>query len=66
MSTPEKLAAFLVDLAKDEEAQAEQARRLPYIPGNTVAAWRRARARELRAAAKLILDAAEPQKASAT
>lgn len=54
MTSPAQLAAFLIDLAKDEEVQAEQARRLPYIPGNTVAAWRRARARELRAAAALI------------
>ena len=38
MTSPAQLAAFLIDLAKDEEVQAEQARRLPYIPGNTVAA----------------------------
>lgn len=54
MTTPAQLAAFLVDLAKDEEAQAEQARKLPHIPGATVVRWRLVRSRELRAAAKLI------------
>jgi len=47
-------AAFLIDLAKDEEAQAEQARKLPHVPGASVVLWRRARARKLRAAAALL------------
>lgn len=54
MTTPSSLAAFLVDLAKDEEAQAEQARRLPYVPGASVIRWRNLRARQLRAAAALL------------
>lgn len=66
MTSPAQLAAFLIDLAKDEEVQAEQARRLPYIPGNTVAAWRRARARELRAAAALINQRTSPPAAAGT